>query len=56
MTRLTFTCPQTGKPLSAMTVDDRDPSIRLVVHCPKCSQLHAFSGGDAVDQQDVALA
>jgi hypothetical protein len=56
MTRLTFACPETGKPLTAMTVDDRDPSVRLVVHCPKCSQLHVFSNGDAVEQQEVALA
>jgi hypothetical protein len=39
-----------------MTVDDQDPSVRLVVHCPKCSQLHVFSNGDAVEQQEVALA
>jgi len=56
MTRMTFACPETGKPLTAMTVDDRDRPIRLVVHCPKCSQLHVFSGGDAVDEQEVALA
>jgi hypothetical protein len=56
MTRLTFACPETGKPLTAMTVDDRDPSIHLVVHCPKCSQLHVFSGGDAVEEQEVAIA
>ena len=56
MTRMTFECPETGKPLTAMTVDDRDPSVRLMVHCPKCSQLHVFEGGDAVEQQDVALA
>jgi hypothetical protein len=56
MTRLTFECPETGKPLSAMTVDDRDPGVRIVVHCPKCSQLHVFEGGDAVAQQEVAYA
>jgi hypothetical protein len=56
MTRLTFECPETSKPLTAMTVDDRDPAVRLVVHCPKCSQLHVFEGGDAVEQQDVAYA
>ena len=56
MTRMTFVCPETGKPLNAMTVDDRDPSIQLVVHCPKCSQLHVFAGGDAVEQQEVAIA
>jgi transcription elongation factor Elf1 len=55
MTRLTFACPETGKPLTAMTVVDRDASIRLVVHCPKCSQLHEFANGDAVEQQEVAL-
>ena len=27
MTRLTFECPETGKPLTAMTVDDRGPPI-----------------------------
>jgi hypothetical protein len=56
MTTLTFACPETGKPLSAMTVDDRDASIQLVVHCPKCSQLHVFAGGDAVERQAVAVA
>ena len=56
MTRLTFECPETGKPLTAMTVDDREASVRLMVHCPKCSQLHVFEGGDAVEQQEVALA
>jgi hypothetical protein len=39
-----------------MTVDDREPSIRLVVHCPKCSQLHVFANGDAVEQDEVSLA
>jgi hypothetical protein len=56
MTRLTFTCPATGKPLSAMTVDDRDTSIQVMVHCPKCSQLHVFSSDDAVEPQAVAPA
>lgn len=56
MTRLTFACPETGKPLTAMTVDDRDLAIRLMVHCPKCSQSHVFEGGNAVEQQEVALA
>ncbi len=54
MTRLTFECPETGKPLTAVTVDD--PAVRLVLHCPKCSQLHVFDGGDAVIRDDVALA
>jgi endogenous inhibitor of DNA gyrase (YacG/DUF329 family) len=56
MTRLTFECPETGKPLSAMTVDDATEDVRLAVHCPKCSQLHVFSNGDAVEEREVALA
>jgi hypothetical protein len=56
MTRLTFECPETGKPLSAMTVDDSAADIRLAVHCPKCSQLHVFTNGDAVEELEIALA
>ena len=56
MTRMTFACPGTGKLLSAMTVDDSDPEIRIVVHCPKCSELHVFANGDAVERQEVAVA
>jgi endogenous inhibitor of DNA gyrase (YacG/DUF329 family) len=56
MTRLTFECPETGKPLPAMTVADADPDMRIAVHCPKCSQLHVFANGDAVEGREVALA
>jgi hypothetical protein len=56
MTRLTFECPETGKPLSAMTVDDMAPDMRIAVHCPKCSQLHVFAGGDAVERREIAFA
>lgn len=56
MTRLTFECPDTGKPLSAMTVDDTAPDVRIAVHCPKCSRLHLFSNGDAVEERAIALS
>jgi hypothetical protein len=56
MTTLTFECPETGKPLSAMTVEDTYEDVRLAVHCPKCSQLHVFTNGDAVEEREVALA
>ena len=56
MTRLKFECPETGKPLSAMTVADADPDMRLAVHCPKCSQLHVFSNGDAIEEREIVLA
>jgi endogenous inhibitor of DNA gyrase (YacG/DUF329 family) len=56
MTRLTFECPETGKPLTAMTVDETAGDMRLAVHCPKCSQLHVFSKGDAVEEREIALA
>ena len=56
MTRLTFECPETGKPLTAMTVADGDAGARMAVHCPKCSQLHFFDAGQAVEEREVALA
>ena len=56
MTRLTFECPETGKPLSAMTIDDTTPEVRIAVHCPKCSSLHVFSNGDAVEVREIALS
>ena len=48
MTRLTFECPETGKPLTAMTVEDAEAPMRVAVHCPKCSKLHFFSAAEAV--------
>ena len=56
MTRLTFACPETGKPLTAMTVDDAEASVRMAVHCPKCSKLHFFESAEAVEEQAVAMA
>jgi endogenous inhibitor of DNA gyrase (YacG/DUF329 family) len=56
MTRLTFECPETGKPLPAMTVDDAAPEMRLAVHCPKCSKLHVFTNGDAVKEREIAFS
>jgi hypothetical protein len=56
MTRLTFVCPETGKPLSAVTVDDTAQDVRIAVHCPKCSQLHVFANRDAVEQREIALS
>ena len=56
MTRLTFECPETGKPLAAMTVETPDPGMRVAVHCPKCSQLHFFASDEAVEEREVALA
>jgi hypothetical protein len=56
MTRLTFECPQTGKPLTAMTVRDDAEEVRIAVHCPKCSGLHVFSNGDAVEARAIALS
>jgi hypothetical protein len=56
MTRLTFECPETGKPLPAMTVGEGAGDVRLAVHCPKCSKLHVFANGDAVEEREIALA
>ena len=56
MTRLTFACPDTGKPLTAMTVDDAQAPVRMAVHCPKCSKLHFFESTEAVEAQAVAMA
>jgi hypothetical protein len=56
MSRFTFECPETGKPLPAMTLDDPEPGMRVAVHCPKCSQLHVFSEAEAVEVRQVAMA
>ena len=56
MTRLTFECPETGKPLSAMMVDETEPPVRMAVHCPKCSKLHYFEATATVEERAVALA
>ena len=56
MSRLTFECPETGKPLSALTIDDAAQDVRIAVHCPKCSQLHMFSNADAVEEREMALS
>ena len=56
MTRLTFDCPETGKPLPALTVDDPEPGMRMAVHCPKCSQLHFFASAEAGEEHEVTLA
>jgi hypothetical protein len=56
MTTLTFECPETGKPLPAMTLAGAEPETRMAVHCPKCSQLHFFAPGDAVEEREIALA
>jgi len=40
-----FTCPETGLPLGDAAIDDQlaaMPGFRMAMHCPKCSQLHAF--------------
>jgi len=26
------------------------------VHCPKCSNLHVFSNGDAVEEREIAFS
>jgi hypothetical protein len=56
MTRMTYACPETGKPLTAMTVGDEDAGARVAVHCPKCSQLHFFEPRQALETHEVALA
>jgi len=56
MTRLTYECPETGKPLTAMIVDEAEGSVRMAVHCPKCSKLHFFEADEAVETRAVALA
>jgi len=48
---MTFECPETGRPLRAMqsaiwTSESTD--TRMALHCPKCSQMHMFSRGDAI--------
>jgi len=45
MTEMHFTCPETGLPLGDAAIDDQlaaMPGFRMAMHCPKCSQLHAF--------------
>jgi len=45
MTEMHFTCPETGLALGEATIDDQlaaMPRFRMAMHCPKCSQLHAF--------------
>jgi len=56
MTSLQFECPETGKPLPAMSMGSSEPGTRIAVHCPKCSQLHVFAVEDAVEEHDVAMA
>jgi hypothetical protein len=46
MTEMKFTCPETGLPLGHAAIDDQlaaMPRFRMAMHCPKCSQLHAFA-------------
>ena len=46
MIRMTCECPTTGEPLATMAIDDwtaADPDALIAVHCPKCSELHAFA-------------
>ena len=45
MTEMHFTCPETGLALPDAAIDDvmaSTPRFRMAMHCPKCSQLHAF--------------
>jgi hypothetical protein len=56
MTTMRFTCPTTGLSLQAMHLDDEAaglPGVRLALHCPKCSQMHVFSEGDAAVEEAV---
>jgi len=56
MTTPSFQCPETGKPLPAITLTAADPEARVALHCPKCSQLHVFAAGDAVEEREILLA
>ncbi len=45
MTDMHLICPETGLALGDATIDDQlaaMPRFRMAMHCPKCSQLHAF--------------
>ncbi len=51
MIRLTFECPETGKPLAGTAIDDwygEVPHALISMHCPKCSRLHEFSRADGI--------
>lgn len=48
MTTMTVACPETGRALTPMTFDDSMAAARLALHCPKCSQLHAFTCAETV--------
>ncbi len=46
-----FECPETGKPLSGMAIEDwtgETPESLIAMHCPKCSGLHEFARADGI--------
>jgi hypothetical protein len=50
MIRMSFDCPETGEPLSAMNVGQwpgRGDEL-MSMHCPKCSKLHSFGPAQAI--------
>ena len=51
MIRLTFECPDTGKPLSGTAIEDwtgEAPDALIAMHCPKCSGMHEFTRADGI--------
>ena len=53
MTTMTVACPETGQALTPMMFDESMAQARLALHCPKCSQLHAFACADAAAEDPV---
>jgi hypothetical protein len=58
MMRMTFECPETGKPINRMSSEwlAGQPDAVFTMHCPKCSGLHSFSRSDAMLEVDGAFA
>jgi hypothetical protein len=51
MIRLTFECPETGKPLSGTAIEGwagEAPDALIAMHCPKCSRLHEFTRAEGI--------
>jgi hypothetical protein len=49
--RLMFECPETGKPLSGMAIEDwtgEAPDALIAMHCPKCSGMHEFTRAEGI--------
>ena len=51
MIRMTFECPETGRPIGSLASEAwlaESPEVRMAMHCPKCSQLHEFTRDQSV--------